>query len=130
MINKAMVLGRVGKIETRDLTSGKKVTNISLVTSKKFTHNGEKKEKITWHNVTLFDKLAGIAESYVAVGDLLYVEGEMDTQKYQGKDGLEKQKFLILASEIKLMPKAKPAAAVQQALPIEDGPIFDDDIPF
>ena len=130
MINKGMILGRVGKIETRTLSNGQKLSNISLVTSKKYTQDGEKKEKVTWHNVTLFNKLAEIAENYVNVGDLLYVEGEMDTQKYQGKDGQEKQKFLVLGHELKLMPRATPSKPKQEQLPLNEDYVLDDEIPF
>ena len=107
MINMAQVLGRVGKIENRSTSQGLKVTNISMVTSKKRTVNGQKEEKVTWHNVTLFSKLAEVAEKYVSVGDLLYIQGEMDTQKYVGKDGHERTKFFIVGNDMKLMPKSK-----------------------
>lgn len=110
MINIGQILGRVGTIETRTSGSGVKVTNISMITSKKFTKNGEKQEKVTWHNVTLFNKLSDIAEQYVSVGDLLYIQGEMDNQKYTNKEGQERTKFFVIAHELKLMPKAKEHA--------------------
>jgi single-strand DNA-binding protein len=107
MINMAQILGRVGKIDTRTAGSGMKICNVSMVTSKKFTKNGEKQEKVTWHNVTLFSKLAEIAEKYVNVGDLFYVQGEMDNQKYTTQDGLERTKFFVIGHDIKLIPKSK-----------------------
>jgi len=107
MINIAQVLGRVGKIDTKSTASGVKITNLSLVTSKKFTKNGEKQEKVTWHNVTLFSKLSEIAEKYVSTGDLLYIQGEMDNQKYTTQDGQERIKHFIIAHDLKLMPKSK-----------------------
>ena len=129
MINQAQILGRIGKIETKDLSNGNKVTNMSLVTSKKFNKNGEKTEEVTWHNVTTFGKLAEIAEKYVLKGDLLWVQGEMKNQKYQAQDGTEKVKFFIMANEIKLMPKAKehkPAPKTDSY----DGGFDDSEIPF
>ena len=107
MINLAQVLGRVGKIDFKTTAGGIKISNISLVTTKKFTKNGEKQEKINWHNITLFSKLAEIAEKYVSVGDLLYVQGEMDSQKYPGQDGTEKTRHFIIGHDIKLMPRMK-----------------------
>jgi single-strand DNA-binding protein len=107
MVNQATLLGRVGKIDTKTTGTGIKITNLSMVTSKKFTKNGEKQEKTTWHNVTLFSKLAEIAEKYVMLGDLLFVQGEMDSQKYTTQDGQERTKFFIVGNDIKLMPKAK-----------------------
>lgn len=125
MINQAQLLGRIGKIETKDLSNGNKVTNMSLVTSKKFVKNGEKTEEVTWHNITCFGKVAEIAEKYVLKGDLLWVQGEMKNQKYQAQDGTEKTKFFIMANELKLMPKSKE----HKPEPVNN--LFaDDEIPF
>ena len=128
MVNQGTILGRVGKIDTKTTQGGIKITNVSIVTSKKFTKNGEKQEKVTWHNVTLFSKLAEIAEKYVAVGDLLYVQGEMDNQKYTTQDGQERTKFFIIGHDIKLMPKSKEHKAAPKENVESD---FEDDmIPF
>lgn len=116
MINQGMILGRVGRMETKALSNGSDVTNISMVTSKKYIKDGVKQEKITWHNVCLFSKLSDIASKYVNVGDLLYIQGEMDNQKYVDKEGNERMKFSIIAHELKLMPKAK-------SLPEADGEV-------
>ncbi len=107
MVNQGTVLGRVGKIDTKTTSSGVKISNVSMVTSKKFVKNGEKHEKVTWHNVTMFNKLAEIAEKYVSVGDLLYIQGEMDNQKYTDGNGQERTKYFIIAHDLKLMPKSK-----------------------
>jgi single-strand DNA-binding protein len=107
MINQGQILGRVGKIDNKTTQSGMKISNVSIVTSKKYTKNGEKQEKVTWHNVTLFNKLSEIAEKFVAIGDLLYVQGEMDTQKYTDAQGQEKTKSFIIGHDIKLMPRSK-----------------------
>lgn len=117
MINQGQVLGRVGKINTNRMNSGNGVTNISIVTSKKYTKDGEKQEKVTWHNVSCYSKLSDVAEKYVDVGDLVYIQGEMDNQKYTGKDGIERTKSFIIAHEIKLMPKSKPLVAAAPAQP-------------
>jgi single-strand DNA-binding protein len=128
MINQGTILGRVGKIDNKTTQTGIKISNISIVTSKKFTKNGEKQEKVTWHNVTLFNKLAEIAEKYVAVGDLLYVQGEMDNQKYTDGNGQERTKFFLIGHDLKLMPRSKE----HKAAPKEElGNEFEDDlIPF
>ncbi len=128
MVNQSTLLGRVGKIDNKTTQGGIKISNVSIVTSKKFVKNGEKQEKVTWHNVTLFNKLAEIAEKYVAVGDLLYVQGEMDNQKYTDANGQERIKFFIIAHDIKLMPKSKE----HKASPTEEfsDELKDDLIPF
>lgn len=130
MVNQGTILGRVGKIETKTLPSGMKVSNISIVTSKKFTKDGEKKEKVTWHNVTMFNKLAEIAEKYVAIGDLLYVQGEMDSQKYTAQDGSQREKHFLLAHELKLMPKAKEHKPEPASNPQYNALFSDDEIAF
>ncbi len=129
MVNQGTVLGRVGKIDNKTTTNGIKISNVSMVTSKKFMKNGEKQEKVTWHNITLFSKLAEIAEKYVSVGDLLYVQGEMDSQKYTTQDGQERVKNFIIGHELKLMPKSKEhkAAPKDQAY---DSAIVDDEMPW
>lgn len=123
------ILGRVGKIDTKATSNGVKITNCSMVTSKKFVKNGEKQEKVTWHNVTLFNKLAEIAEKYVNVGDLLYIQGEMENKKYTNHDGLERINHFIIAHTLQLMPKTKEHAPAPKEKSYEAG-IEDDEIPW
>ncbi len=129
MVNQGTILGRVGKIDTKTTSSGMKVSNISMVTSKKFVKNGEKQEKVTWHNVTAFSKVAEIAEKYVNVGDCLYVQGEMDNQKYTAQDGQERTKHFLIAHTIQLMPKSKEHGAAPKEK-AQDAAFADDDIPW
>jgi single-strand DNA-binding protein len=130
MINQGTILGRVGKIDTKTTSTGTKISNISIVTSKKFMKNGEKQEKVTWHNVTAFQKVAEIAEKYVNVGDLLYIQGEMDSQKYQGQDGQEKTKNFIVAHTLQLMPRTKEQPAAAPKGKVQDEAFEDDDVPW
>lgn len=133
MLNKAILMGRVGKIDTKPLNNGNSVTNLSMVTSKRYKDkNGEKQEKITWHNVSLFSSLAEIASKYVHVGDLIYIEGELDVQKYTPQDGIERTRVSIIAHDLKLMPKAKehvPQVKVAEDIHAAFGE-FNDQIPF
>lgn len=126
-MNLSQILGRVGKIETNTTSNGVKISKLSMVTSKKFVKNGEKQEKSTWHNVTFFSKLAEIAEKYVAVGDLLYVQGEMDQQKYTDKSGVERISFSIIGDKLELIPKSKEQPSKTKAAP--NDAFVDDDLP-
>lgn len=137
MFNQGTILGRVGKIATKVMSNGNKITNLSLVTSKKFVKDGQKQEHNTWHNVVLFSKLAEISESYVNVGDLLFVQGEMENQKYTTQDGQQKERHFLVGNEIKLMPKTKehttspkeaPKAEVKDTA--QTSPFVDDDVPW
>ena len=130
MINIGQILGRVGKIDTKTTSTGTKISNISIVTSKKYIKNGEKQEKVTWHNVTAFQKVAEIAEKYVNVGDLLYIQGEMDNQKYQGQDGQEKTKNFIIAHTLQLMPRTREQSATAPKGKVQDEAFVDDDLPW
>jgi single-strand DNA-binding protein len=107
MINQATLIGRVGKMDTKTTSTGIKICNMSMVTSKKFMKDGQKTEKVTWHNITFFSKIAEVVEKYVLVGDLLYVQGEMDNQKYMSKDGQEKTRSFIIAHDLQMFPKSK-----------------------
>lgn len=127
MINMGQLLGRVGSIDTNQTKTGITVTNISMATSKKFTKDGEKQEKVTWHNVTLFSKLSEIAQKYVAVGDLLYIQGEMDNHKFVDTNGVSRVKSFLVAHELKMMPKAKTGNDKSQE---KNVPFCDDAIPF
>lgn len=130
MVNQGTVLGRVGKIDNKTTNAGIKISNVSIVTSKKFTKNGEKQEKVTWHNVTLFSKLAEVAEKYVSVGDLLYIQGEMENQKYTTADGQERVKHLIIAHELKLMPRSKELVPESKKDISYEEAFQDNEIPF
>lgn len=130
MVNQGTILGRVGKIETKRTSNGTVITNISMVTSKKYVKNGEKQEKSTWHNVTAFQKVAEIAEKYVNVGDLLYIQGEMDNQKYTTQDGQERTKYFLVANTLQLMPKTKEHQAQAPKDKSYEAGFEDDDIPW
>ncbi len=128
MINIAQVLGRVGKMDSAVTSAGMKITKMSIVTSKKYVKDGQKVEKVNWHNIVLFQKLAEIAEKYVAVGDLVYIQGEIETQKYKTQLGEDRSKTSIIAHDLKLMPKAKEhvAAPVDKSFQSAD----EEDVPW
>ena len=90
-VNKVILLGRLGKDpEIRSMQSGKRVANFGLATSKRWKdrETQEQKESTTWHNVVVFNEgLVGIIEQYVKKGSQIYVEGEIQTRKWQDKDG-------------------------------------------
>jgi single-strand DNA-binding protein len=91
-LNKVQLIGNVGKDpEIRSLTSGDRVANFSVATSESWTdkRSGEKKERTEWHRVCVFnDGLVGVIEKYVRKGTKLFVEGQLQTRKWE-KDGRE-----------------------------------------
>ena len=90
-VNKAILLGNLGRDpEIRSMQSGAKMATFSIATSKRWKDRNtqEQKEKTSWHNIVVFgDGLVDIVEKYVKKGSKIYVEGELQTRKWQDKDG-------------------------------------------
>lgn len=89
MVNKALLIGFVGKDpEIRSMQNGDEVASFSLATSERWTDKqGQKQEKSEWHNIVVFGGLVKIIKSYVKKGSKLYIEGKIQTRKWQDKDG-------------------------------------------
>ncbi len=90
-INKVILIGNVGKNpEIRRTTAGDPVASFSLATTESWNdrNSGERKEKTEWHNIVVFNKgLVKVIENYVEKGTKLYIEGQLQTRKWQDKDG-------------------------------------------
>lgn len=92
-VNKVILIGRVGQDpEIRYLPNGGAVANITLATSEQWRDKstGEPKESTEWHRVVLFGKLAEVAGEYVKKGAQLYIEGKLQTRKWQDQQGVER----------------------------------------
>ena len=92
-INKAIILGRVGKdVEIHYGSNGNAIASFSVATGESWVDKNtqQKKEVTDWHNITIFGKLAEIAGQYVKKGDQIYLEGKNKTEKYTDKQGVEK----------------------------------------
>jgi len=91
-VNKVILIGNLGRDpETRYMPEGGAITNISIATTDKWKDkNGEMQEKTEWHRVAFFGKLAEIAGEYLKKGSQVYVEGRLQTRKWQDKDGQDK----------------------------------------
>jgi len=101
MLNKVQLIGRLGKDpEVRELESGKKVANFSMATSETFKDNqGNNQESTEWHNVVLWQALAGIAESYLKKGSQVFIEGKLKTRSWE-KDGVTRYVTEVLATNL------------------------------
>ena len=92
-VNKVILVGTCGQDpEVRYLPNGNAVTNLSLATSEQWTdkQTGQKVERTEWHRVSLFGKVAEIAGEYLRKGSQVYVEGRLQTRKWQGQDGQDR----------------------------------------
>lgn len=92
-VNKVILIGNLGQDpEVRYLPQGGSVTNITLATSESWRdkQSGEMKEKTEWHRVVVFGKLAEIAGEYLRKGSQVYIEGQLQTRKWQDQQGQER----------------------------------------
>lgn len=149
-VNKVILIGRLGKDpETRYMTNGEAVTNATLATSENWKDkSGEKQEKTEWHNLVFYRRLAEIAGEYLKKGSQIYVEGKLQTRKWQTKEGQDRYTTEIIVNEMTMLGGKssgagsfevveKPAASSAAAAPARAAPAakssfdnFDDDIPF
>ena len=90
-VNKVILLGNLGRDpEIRSMQSGSKMATFSIATSKRWKDKNtqEQRDKTSWHNIVVFgDGLVDIVEKYVKKGSKIYVEGELQTRKWQDQDG-------------------------------------------
>jgi single-strand DNA-binding protein len=146
-INKVILIGNLGRDpETRFLPSGSAVANISVATTDtwKDKTSGEKKEATEWHRVVFFGRLAEIAGEYLKKGSQVYVEGRLQTRKYE-KDGQDHYSTEIIADTMKMLGsrsgmgsgepremREAPAAGESRTAKKPAGQFqdMDDDIPF
>lgn len=156
-VNKVILVGNLGNDpETRFFPDGGAVTNASIATSEtwKDKQTGEQKEKTEWHRVVFRDRgnyrLGQIAGEYLKKGSKVYVEGRLQTRKWQGQDGQDRYTTEIVVNEMQMLDSrgaggggyqapadnsgaaaavAAPAGGGSQSAPTDFGN-FEDDIPF
>ena len=105
-VNKAILIGNLGADpETRYTASGSAVTNISLATTDSWRDkaSGEQQEKTEWHRVVFFNRLAEIAGEYLRKGRQVYVEGRLQTRKWQDQSGQDRYTTEIVANEMQML---------------------------
>ena len=93
-VNKVILLGNLGRDpETRSFPNGGKVVNLNIATSEtwKDKNSGERKERTEWHSVAIFNEgIAKIAEQYLRKGSKVYIEGQLETRKWQDQSGADR----------------------------------------
>jgi len=143
-INKVILIGNLGADpEVKYMPSGDPVTTVRLATSEswKDKSTGENVERTEWHRVVFFKRLAEIAGEYLKKGSKVYVEGRLQTRKWQGQDGQDRYTTEIVANEMQMLdsrggtaPMNSSASANREPAMSMEGaggmPDFDDDIPF
>jgi single-strand DNA-binding protein len=92
-INKVILIGNLGNApEIRATGSGTLIANLSVATSEswKDRNTGQQQERTEWHRVVVFGKLAEVAQQYLHKGSKVYIEGKLQTRKWQGQDGQDR----------------------------------------
>ena len=105
-VNKAILVGNLGRDpEVRYSPNGQAVANVTLATSESWKDktSGEKQEKTEWHRVVFFGRLAEIAGEYLKKGAQIYVEGRLQTRKWQDKDGHDRYTTEIVANDMQML---------------------------
>ena len=160
-VNKVILVGNLGKDpETRYAPSGDAICNLTLATTEtwKDKTSGERREATEWHRVVFFGRVAEVAAQYLRKGSQVYVEGRLQTRKWQDKEGQDRYTTEIRGDEMKMLGRREgggdapmraadsgyqaPAAAAARPAPSAPRPQsqpeqsssgfgdFDDDIPF
>ena len=154
-INKVILVGNLGNDpDVRYTAGGAAIANVSIATTEgwKDRESGEMQEKTEWHKVVFFGKLAEIVAEYVKKGSQIYIEGRLQTRKWQDKEGNERYTTEIVANEMQMLggrssgggggPGANPERerpapsegssqpSRSSARPAADQNFVDDDIPF
>lgn len=153
-LNKVLLIGNLGKDpEVRYMPNGDAVANFSIATTESYKDkNGDKQDKTEWHNITMYRKLAEIAGQYLKKGSQVYLEGKIQTRKWQDKEGKDRYTTEIICDEMKMLggrsggdssssyqggneapaftPAARPSAPSRPAAAPKPVDEFEDDIPF
>lgn len=148
-VNRVILIGNLGQDPTvRYSPNGSAIANITIATTEswKDKNTGEKQEKTEWHRVVFFGRLAEIVGEYLKKGSQIFVEGRLQTRKWQDKDGQDKYTTEIVANEMQMLGSRGGAGApaddynqerpqggsgaggAPSKAPATDD--FDDDIPF
>jgi single-strand DNA-binding protein len=147
-INKVILIGNLGQDpEVKYMPSGGAVCNITVATTESWTDkdSGEKQERTEWHRVVMFRRLAEVAGEYLRKGSKVYIEGRLQTRKWQGQDGQDRYTTEVVANDMQMLDsRGGGTAAFDTQQPAAEKPPrstsspsastppddFDDDIPF
>jgi single-strand DNA-binding protein len=130
-VNSVILVGHLGKDpELKTMSSGESVATVSLATTENWKDkSGVKQEKTEWHNLVFYRRLAEIAGQYLKKGSLIYVEGKIQTRKWQTKEGQDRYTTEIIVKDMKMLGGKSANSPVQK--PSQPAKQLDEaDIPF
>ncbi len=135
-VNKVLIIGNLGSDpEIKYTKAGDPVANLSIATSEswKDKNSGDLQEKVEWHRVVMFSRLAEIAEQYLKKGSKVFVEGKLQTRKWQDQEGKDRYTTEVVAKEMTMLDSKgdsmeSSSSASSSSKPDNDK--FEEDIPF
>ncbi|MDD3845910.1 MAG: single-stranded DNA-binding protein [Syntrophorhabdaceae bacterium] len=141
-LNKVLLMGRLGADpELRYTTDGTPVATFRMATSESYKDkSGVKQERTEWHTIVIWRKLAEIAGEYLKKGRLVYIEGRIQSREYEGRDGVKRKVYEIVASDMKMLPtgqggqgqpqeERRPFGAPKGQVEDDFVPEMEDDVP-
>ena len=119
MLNKVMLIGRLGADpEIKYSQGGSPIANLRVATDESYTdRNGQRQEKTEWHTVIAFQRTAEICQQYLHKGSLVYIEGKLQTRKWQDKQGQERYTTEIQCQRLQMLERRQEGAHTQQPAP-------------
>jgi len=128
-LNKVMIIGHLGRDpEMRYTPSGRPVTTFSVAVSRSWnTSDGERHAETEWFNVVTWGNLAEICKQYLTKGQQVYVEGRLQTRRWEDKEGNKHTSIEVVANEMMMLGDRRDANQVQGELLVEDGESAADD---
>jgi single-strand DNA-binding protein len=124
-VNLAILVGHLGRDPEVRKNATSTITNISLATTESWKDKatGEKQEKTEWHRIVFFGRLAEIAGEYLKKGSQVYIEGRLQTRKWQDKEGKDRYTTEIVANEMQMLGGRNNTAGTgdNAPLPHEEG---------
>ena len=135
-VYKVLIIGYLGSDpEIKYTKAGDPVANLSIATSEswKDKNSGDLQEKVEWHRVVMFSRLAEIAEQYLKKGSKVFVEGKLQTRKWQDQEGKDRYTTEVVAKEMTMLDSRSTSQAQENSPKVEsDKPKddFEEDIPF
>jgi single-strand DNA-binding protein len=135
-VNKVLIIGNLGSDpEIKYTKAGDPVANLSIATSEswKDKNSGDLQEKVEWHRVVMFSRLAEIAEQYLKKGSKVFVEGKLQTRKWQDQEGKDRYTTEVVAKEMTMLDSRSTSQAQENSPKVESEKLkddFEEDIPF
>ena len=136
MINKVMLIGNLGADpEVRYTQNGEAVANFRIATTETWKKDGEKVEQTEWHKIVAFKRLGEICGEYLSKGSKVYIEGRLQTRKWEDRDGNARYTTEVVAREMKML-SPRGAAGAGTSTQYDEPPLaeptqgIDEDVPF